>query len=137
MLGIIGYPSKPVVLILSCSNVWRVTNEEKRALDRMHLDLYNDVRQAAEAHRQVITILRLKYPSFPTLYFWLQSGVCKTFGATYYSVHHECTLIYKKIPKKRKSQLALPKFVQREIENPGIFGKPNKNTKIVCTYQCG
>jgi hypothetical protein len=78
MLGIIGYPSKPVVLILSCSNVWRVTNEEKRALDRMHLDLYNDVRQAAEAHRQVITILRLKYPSFPTLYFWLQSGVCKT-----------------------------------------------------------
>ncbi|XP_046840324.1 methionine aminopeptidase 2B-like [Xenia sp. Carnegie-2017] len=35
------------------NNLWRVTNEEKRALDRLHLDLYNDVRQAAEAHRQV------------------------------------------------------------------------------------
>ncbi|XP_028398280.1 methionine aminopeptidase 2B-like [Dendronephthya gigantea] len=34
-------------------NLWRVTSEEKRALDRMHLDLYNEVRQAAEAHRQV------------------------------------------------------------------------------------
>ena len=42
-----------LLLILSCSNLWRVTNEEKRALDRMHLDLYNEVRQAAEAHRQV------------------------------------------------------------------------------------
>ncbi|XP_049278078.1 uncharacterized protein LOC125761201 [Anopheles funestus] len=30
----------------------RFTNEEKRALDRMHLDIYNELRQAAEAHRQ-------------------------------------------------------------------------------------
>ena len=41
-------------MILLLSNVWRTTNEEKRALDRMHIDLYNEVRQAAEAHRQVI-----------------------------------------------------------------------------------
>ena len=34
-----------------------MTNEEKRALDRMHLDLYNEVRQAAEAHRQVMKYL--------------------------------------------------------------------------------
>ncbi|XP_059618878.1 methionine aminopeptidase 2 isoform X2 [Phlebotomus argentipes] len=30
----------------------RFTSEEKRALDRLHLDIYNDLRQAAEAHRQ-------------------------------------------------------------------------------------
>ncbi|XP_055684985.1 methionine aminopeptidase 2 [Lutzomyia longipalpis] len=30
----------------------RFTNEEKRALDRLHLDIYNDLRHAAEAHRQ-------------------------------------------------------------------------------------
>ncbi|CAH3196047.1 unnamed protein product [Porites evermanni] len=34
-------------------NLWRETNEEKRALDRLHNDIYSDVRQAAEAHRQV------------------------------------------------------------------------------------
>lgn len=30
----------------------RSTSEEKRALDRMHNDIYNEVRLAAEAHRQ-------------------------------------------------------------------------------------
>ncbi|XP_073824112.1 methionyl aminopeptidase und [Musca autumnalis] len=30
----------------------RFTSEEKRALDRMHNDIYQEVRQAAEAHRQ-------------------------------------------------------------------------------------
>lgn len=39
--------------MLFLSNLWRETNEEKRALDRMHNDIYSDVRQAAEAHRQV------------------------------------------------------------------------------------
>jgi len=34
-------------------NLWRETNEEKRALERMQSDIYSDVRQAAEAHRQV------------------------------------------------------------------------------------
>lgn len=34
-------------------NLWRETNEEKRAMDRLHSDIYSDVRQAAEAHRQV------------------------------------------------------------------------------------
>lgn len=34
-------------------NLWRETNEEKRALDRAQNDMYSDVRQAAEAHRQV------------------------------------------------------------------------------------
>ena len=31
----------------------RVTSEEKRALERAQADIYNDIRQAAEAHRQV------------------------------------------------------------------------------------
>lgn len=34
-------------------NLWRITNEEKRALDRSNLDIYNEARLAAEAHRQV------------------------------------------------------------------------------------
>ncbi|KXJ25397.1 methionine aminopeptidase 2B [Exaiptasia diaphana] len=34
-------------------NLWRETSEEKKALDRMHDDILADVRQAAEAHRQV------------------------------------------------------------------------------------
>lgn len=35
----------------------RFTSEEKRALDRMHNDIYNEVRLAAEAHRQVSTFI--------------------------------------------------------------------------------
>ncbi|KAF9586141.1 Methionine aminopeptidase 2 [Lunasporangiospora selenospora] len=34
-------------------NLWRTTNEEKRALERQTFDQYNDVRRAAEVHRQV------------------------------------------------------------------------------------
>ncbi|KAF8925821.1 methionine aminopeptidase 2-like protein [Dissophora ornata] len=34
-------------------NVWRTTDEEKRALERQNFDQYNDVRRAAEVHRQV------------------------------------------------------------------------------------
>ncbi|KAI9355104.1 peptidase M24, structural domain-containing protein [Zopfochytrium polystomum] len=34
-------------------NLWRATNEEKRMLERLMHDQYNDVRQAAEVHRQV------------------------------------------------------------------------------------
>lgn len=32
---------------------WRVTSEEKRALERLQNDIYNEVRQAAEVHRRV------------------------------------------------------------------------------------
>lgn len=35
------------------SNLWRTTNEEKRALEKQNFDQYNDVRRAAEVHRQV------------------------------------------------------------------------------------
>ena len=41
-------------IFLPTSNLWRETNEEKRALDRAQNDMYSDVRQAAEAHRQVM-----------------------------------------------------------------------------------
>ncbi|KAI9332149.1 peptidase M24, structural domain-containing protein [Zopfochytrium polystomum] len=34
-------------------NLWRVTNEEKRAQERLMNDQYNEIRQAAEVHRQV------------------------------------------------------------------------------------
>lgn len=36
------------------SNLMRMTNEERRHLDRIHSDAYNDLRRAAEVHRQVI-----------------------------------------------------------------------------------
>jgi methionyl aminopeptidase len=35
------------------SNLWRTTDEEKRALERMMNDDYNGIRRAAEVHRQV------------------------------------------------------------------------------------
>ncbi|CAG8587955.1 378_t:CDS:10 [Funneliformis mosseae] len=34
-------------------NLQRITNEEKRYLDRMHYENYNELRRAAEVHRQV------------------------------------------------------------------------------------
>lgn len=38
----------------------RFSSEEKRALDRMHQDIYQEIRQAAEAHRQVSVIPNIK-----------------------------------------------------------------------------
>ena len=35
------------------SNLYRRTSEEKRAAERIHADQYNDLRRAAEVHRQV------------------------------------------------------------------------------------
>ncbi|KAG0211743.1 Methionine aminopeptidase 2 [Mortierella sp. GBA30] len=34
-------------------NIWRTTDEEKRALEKQNFDQYNDARRAAEVHRQV------------------------------------------------------------------------------------
>jgi hypothetical protein len=39
----------------------RFTNEEKRALDRLQNDIYNEVRLAAEAHRQVCCMCSCYY----------------------------------------------------------------------------
>jgi methionyl aminopeptidase len=36
-----------------CSNLWRTTNEEKRYLENLEKDNYNEARKAAEVHRQV------------------------------------------------------------------------------------
>lgn len=35
------------------SAAWRMSSEEKRVLDEAREDMWNDFRQAAEAHRQV------------------------------------------------------------------------------------
>lgn len=42
-----------LIFFLSLSNTWRTTNEEKRYLERENQDHYNDLRKAAEVHRQV------------------------------------------------------------------------------------
>ena len=34
-------------------NVWRVTSEEKRELERLEKNMYNEVRQCSEVHREV------------------------------------------------------------------------------------
>lgn len=39
----------------------RFTSEEKRALDRLQNDIYNEVRLAAEAHRQVCCMYSCRY----------------------------------------------------------------------------
>ena len=49
----VQYPNFTELQCIFCSNLWRETSEEKRGLDRMHADIYSDIRQAAEAHRQV------------------------------------------------------------------------------------
>lgn len=38
---------------LTGSNLWRVTSAEKKALDESMYSNFNDLRQAAEVHRQV------------------------------------------------------------------------------------
>ncbi|KAG7221097.1 hypothetical protein INR49_017538 [Caranx melampygus] len=40
------------------SAAWRITSEEKRALDRANEEIWSDFRQAAEAHRQVRSYIR-------------------------------------------------------------------------------
>lgn len=40
-------------MLSSCSNLWRTTSEEKRAQERLEKPMYNEIRQAAEVHRQV------------------------------------------------------------------------------------
>jgi hypothetical protein len=40
-------------LKLCFSNLWRTTSEEKRAEERLKEEDYNDLRKAAEVHRQV------------------------------------------------------------------------------------
>lgn len=39
-------------------NLWRLTNEEKREQERIEQSIYNDMRQAAEVHRQVRRYIR-------------------------------------------------------------------------------
>lgn len=51
------------MFIILNSNLWRTTSEEKRAEDRARENDFNDVRRAAEVHRQV------KYLSYILLYF--------------------------------------------------------------------
>ena len=40
------------VAVALCSQRWRETSEEKRDIERLQQDMINDVRQAAEVHRQ-------------------------------------------------------------------------------------
>ena len=42
-----------VLHAVCCRNLWRETSEEKRELERLEANLYNDVRQASEVHREV------------------------------------------------------------------------------------
>lgn len=42
------------MMFLEYSQRWRETSEEKRELERLEFDTLNEVRQAAEVHRQAI-----------------------------------------------------------------------------------
>jgi hypothetical protein len=62
-------------------NLWRETSAEKRELERLTADMINDVRQAAEVHRQV----RHSSSSSSSAGFWdadRQRTVCACAGAT-------------------------------------------------------
>lgn len=43
---------------LRSSAAWRMSNEEKRMMDKANEEMWNDFRQAAEAHRQVRQYVR-------------------------------------------------------------------------------
>lgn len=48
------YPvGEEVDYTINNDNLWRTTSEEKRANERLNSDMYNQVRRAAEVHRQV------------------------------------------------------------------------------------
>jgi methionyl aminopeptidase len=78
-------------MYLICSNVWRTTNEEKRALERLENDIYNEVRKAAEVHRRVRSYCLLFPPSqFRVIFIahklnnlmlmFIQSNSCRIWG---------------------------------------------------------
>lgn len=46
------YPEGHIMNYPLESNTYRITSEEKRALDRLNHDMYNEYREAAEVHRQ-------------------------------------------------------------------------------------
>ena len=52
------YPLGEIQEYVHSFNCWRTTDEEKRALDRLSADFYNEVRRAAEVHRQVRSYAR-------------------------------------------------------------------------------
>ena len=49
----LDYLNFSIDVLSTCSNLWRITSEEKRAQERLEKPMYNAVRQAAEVHRQV------------------------------------------------------------------------------------
>lgn len=53
-LRYIMFISVYILFLISTTAKDRMTNEEKRALDRANNYIYQEVRQAAEAHRQVL-----------------------------------------------------------------------------------
>lgn len=58
----------------------RFTSEEARALDRMHSDIYNEARQAAEAHRQTRKhIMKWVYDfMYIYIYILISLKICKS-----------------------------------------------------------
>ena len=47
-------PTPNPILGVRCSQRWRETGEEQRELERLNFDVINEVRHAAEVHRQVL-----------------------------------------------------------------------------------
>ncbi|KAJ3031991.1 UNVERIFIED_CONTAM: Methionine aminopeptidase 2B [Siphonaria sp. JEL0065] len=52
------YPVGEIQEYTHVDNTYRITSEEKRAAERLHFDEYNEIRQAAEVHRQVRSYAR-------------------------------------------------------------------------------
>lgn len=72
----------------------RFTSEEKRALDRMHYDIYNEVRLAAEAHRQVCYDRRKNINDRRLLFIYLMR---ENHFPYFYTISAKQTKIYNQI----------------------------------------
>lgn len=52
-INVLARTSKVFFGPLRSSATWRMSNEEKQMMDKANEEMWNDFRQAAEAHRQV------------------------------------------------------------------------------------
>jgi len=84
-IGHTGVPSMPHAIMhtrlppLQNDNLWRETSAEKREQERLQFDSINEVRQAAEVHRQVCVCARAHVPVLHPCALRLQLPACDNY----------------------------------------------------------
>ncbi|KAF0988517.1 hypothetical protein HZS_5779, partial [Henneguya salminicola] len=100
------------------SNAWRVLSEEKKCIERIHSDIYNDVRRAAEVHRQV-----RKY-----VMGFIQPGM------TMIEICEKLENMSRTLIKENKLEAGLAFPTGCSLNNCAAHYTPNANDKTVLQY---